>query len=104
MNSDGLTQEERHQISAQKSSFDGGEGDESKSALSQQDSKSSQENDDGVDPLAKYLNGIIEEHSSQDDRKYVFDVFSSFADGSGGSDFTTDKEIHGVGTVSQKKA
>jgi len=59
---------------------------------------------DGVDSLVKYMNGIIEEHSGEADRKYVMKVFDSLAEGSGGSESSTDSEIHGVGTLSQKKA
>lgn len=57
--------------------------------------------DDGVDPMMKYLSTIIQEHSSQKDRDFVMKVFDENADGSGGSQTLTDGEVHGVGTVSK---
>lgn len=50
------------------------------------------------------MNSIIEEHSGEKDRKYVMEVFDHLADGSGGSESSTDNEIHGVGTLTQRKA
>ena len=73
--------------------------------LAQKSSKIGEEEvkGDGVDPMDKYLSSIIEEHSGESDRKYVMKVFDGMADGSGGADSITDSEIHGVGTLSQKK-
>ena len=54
--------------------------------------------------MMKYLNGIIEAHSGEVDRKFVMGVFDNLSDGAGGSESATDHEVHGVGTLTQKKA
>ena len=70
----------------------------------EKNSSNDQEEGDSVDTMVKYLNGFIEQHAGEEDRKYVMKVFDSLAKGSGCSESSTDREVHGVGTLIQNKA